>query len=80
MSNSHFDEKSGVITHSTPWGRWSQTVNEVVIEIDVEPGTRGKDVKVGIKPSYLECVVKGNEIFKVRIFLLLCQFKQHVTL
>jgi hypothetical protein len=74
MSNSHFDEKSGVIAHSTPWGRWNQTVSEVVIEVDLEPGTRGKDVKVVIKPSHIECVVKGNQIFKVRIYFFLRRF------
>ena len=68
-SNSHFDEKSGIISHETSFGRWSQTVNEVVVEIDVDVGTRGKDVKVVIKPSHLECHVKENLIFKVTHFL-----------
>jgi hypothetical protein len=63
--NSHFDEKSGVVFHETSFGRWSQTVAEVVVEVDVEKGTRGKDVVVVIKPSQLECRVKGNVIFKV---------------
>ena len=40
-------------------------MNEVVIEVDVEPGTRGKEAKVTIKPSHLECTVRGNLIFKV---------------
>jgi hypothetical protein len=47
--------------------RWSQTVNEVVIEVDVEPGTRGKEAQVTIKPSHLECIVKGNLIFQVTL-------------
>jgi hypothetical protein len=73
-SNSHFDEKSGIIYYETSFGsfngRWSQTVNEVVVEIDVDVGTRGKDVRVVIKPSLLECHVKGNLVFKVKNILL----------
>jgi len=65
-SNSHFDEKSGVVFHETSFGRWWQTVAEVVIEVNVEKGTRGKDVSVVIKPSQLECRVKGELIFKVK--------------
>ena len=65
-SNSNFDEKSGVVSHPTEFGRWWQTVDEVVVEVDVEKGTRGKEVVVVIKPSHLECRVKGNIIFKVK--------------
>ena len=65
MDNSHFDEKSGVITASTAWGRWNQTVSEVVIEVDVERGTRGKEVAIEIKPNHISCFVRKQEIFKV---------------
>ena len=67
MEVSHFDEKSGIIFASTTWGRWYQTVAEVIIEVDVENGTRGKDVKIDIKPSRISCVVHNKEIFKVII-------------
>jgi hypothetical protein len=41
-----------------------QTESDVVIEIDVEKGTRGKEATVEIKPSHISCVVRGQEIFK----------------
>ena len=65
MEVPHFDEKSGIIFASTTWGRWYQTIAEVIIEVDVENGTRGKDVKIDIKPSRISCVVHNKEIFKV---------------
>ena len=70
MDNSHFDEKSGVITASTAWGRWNQTVSEVVIEVDVERGTRGKEVAIEIKPNHISCYVRKQEIFKVNYIFL----------
>ena len=70
MDNSHFDEKSGVITASTAWGRWNQTVSEVVIEVDVERGTRGKEVAIEIKPNHISCYVRKQEIFKVKYIFL----------
>ena len=68
MEVSHFDEKSGIISAKTPWGRWYQTVAEVTIEVEVENGTRGKDVKIDIKPSRISCFVKDKEIFKGKPF------------
>ena len=67
MANSHFDEKSGVIESLTPWGRWYQTLLEVVIEVQVEKGTRGKEVAVEIKPSYIYCSVRQKKLFEVRL-------------
>ncbi len=61
----HFEEKSGIIVAKTPWGKWYQTGTEVVIEIEVEKGTRGKDVSVLIKPSQISCCVRQKNIFKV---------------
>lgn len=63
--NSHFEEKSGIVFSSTEWGRWYQTGNEVMVEVDVEYGTRAKDVIVDIKPSKLTCLVRGNKMFEV---------------
>ena len=74
MDNSHFEEKSGVITASTAWGRWNQTVSEVVIEVDVERGTRGKEVAIEIKPNHISCYVRKQEIFKV-IYIFLVALK-----
>jgi len=67
-SNSHFDEKSGVVVCATPWGRWNQNVAEVNIEVDLEPGTRAKDLTVTIKPSQLSCSIKQKEIFNGKPF------------
>ena len=64
MSNSHFDEKSGVICHKTDFGQWYQTVDEVMILVNLESGTRGKDVHVDIQPNKLKCVVRGKIIFE----------------
>ena len=65
MSNSHFDEKSGVVCHETGFGKWHQTVDEVMILVDLEPGTRGKEVHVDIQPNKLKCSVRGKLIFEV---------------
>lgn len=68
MSLSHFDEKRGVIACTTEWGRWWQTVGEVCIEVNLPNGTRAKQVAVNIKPKCIECIVKGETIFKGTFF------------
>jgi len=62
-TNSNFDEKSGIVFCRTGWGRWYQTVGEVVIEVDLEKGTRAKECRVTILPNQLTCVVRQKEIF-----------------
>ncbi|KFM69509.1 NudC domain-containing protein 2, partial [Stegodyphus mimosarum] len=64
MSLSHFDERSGIVSVETPWGRWWQTVAEVFIEVNIPTGTPGKDCKVTVKPNFIECRVRDKEIFK----------------
>lgn len=64
---SNFDEKAGVVSHATDFGKWYQTVAEVTIIIDLEPGTRGKEVQVTILPRKLKCVVKGRVIIEVSL-------------
>lgn len=65
MANSHFDEKSGIVAHNVQdWGRWYQTVAEVVVEIDLQPGTRGKDVNIVLKPNHISCTVLGKLMFE----------------
>ncbi|GFT98448.1 nudC domain-containing protein 2 [Nephila pilipes] len=63
MPLSHFDERSGIVSVDTPWGRWWQTVSEVFIEVDIPPGTPGKDCKVTITPDHIVCRVKDKEMF-----------------
>lgn len=45
-SMTHFDERSGVVPALTPWGSWYQTIEEVVVLVNVAAGTRGRDVSV----------------------------------
>ncbi len=63
---SNFEEKSGIVAHKTEWGRWYQTVSEVTIEVDLEPGTRGKEVQCQIKPNHLSCKVRDKLLFEVK--------------
>ena len=46
---SHFDEKSGTVDCKTTWGLWHQTIDEVVVLVDVPEGTRGKQMNIAIK-------------------------------
>ena len=62
---SHFDERSGTVPCKTPWGSWTQTVEEVFIEVDVPEGTKGKDIVCNIHPNNISLSVSGKEIFKV---------------
>ena len=39
--SSHFDEKSGIVSCKTSWGVWSQTVEEVNIEIEATESIKG---------------------------------------
>ena len=69
---SDFAEKAGIISHATDFGKWYQTVAEVTLLVDLEPGTRGKEVQVTILPKKLKCVVKGHLILEVRILSFFC--------
>lgn len=60
----NFDEKSGVIYCNTDWGRWYQTIDEVVLEIDCPQPTRGKEVFIDIKPKHLCCLIKGKLVLE----------------
>ena len=62
---SHFDERSGVVPCKTPWGTWSQTIEEIFIEVNVTKGTRSKDIKCTIEASSISLTVSGKQIFKV---------------
>lgn len=45
-------------------------MSEVVAEVEVEPGTRGKEIKIVIKPNDIECTVRGNTLFKVSTLMM----------
>ncbi|XP_071480447.1 nudC domain-containing protein 2-like isoform X1 [Diadema antillarum] len=59
---SNFDEKSGVVPCLTPWGLWYQTVDEVVVEINVPEGTRSKEVKANFGITSLSVSVANVNI------------------
>ncbi|CAL8120125.1 unnamed protein product [Orchesella dallaii] len=57
---SHFDEKAGIVVSNHEWGRWSQSVKEVNIEVNLEHGTKAKEIGVCIKPNHLQCRMANN--------------------
>ena len=60
-----FEEKSGLVVSNTDWGSWAQTIDDVVIEINVPKDTKSKDVQCQIMPKSLTVIVRGAEIIKV---------------
>ncbi|XP_040570958.1 nudC domain-containing protein 2 [Lepeophtheirus salmonis] len=60
----NFDESSGTVNCKTDWGEWYQTVKEVVILVNVEPGTKSRDVEIKIKPKRISCKVRGALLFE----------------
>ena len=42
-----------------------QTVGEVVVEVDLEKGTRAKECRINILPNQLTCVVRDKTLFNV---------------
>ncbi|XP_053736068.1 nudC domain-containing protein 2 [Synchiropus splendidus] len=64
----HFEEKSGVVPCVTPWGSWSQTMDEVFIEVNVPRGTSAKEVKCHLGARNIELNVRGKELIKGKLF------------
>ncbi|XP_041456039.1 nudC domain-containing protein 2-like isoform X1 [Lytechinus variegatus] len=58
----NFDEKSGVVPCLTPWGCWYQTMDEVMVEINVPDGTTSKAIKATFGVNTLTCSVPGVDI------------------
>ena len=67
-----FEEKSGLVVSKTDWGSWAQTIDDVVIEINVPKGTKAKDVRCRITPKSLTVFVRDAEIIKVLVLQRLC--------
>jgi len=65
---SDFEERSGIIACTTEWGKWYQTLEDVNLEIDLNPGTRGREVKVDITSTRLHCQIRATVIIKGRLF------------
>ncbi len=59
---SDFEEKSGLVYSSTPWGQWAQTIEEVFIEVNVAAGTKAKDITCNVKPNTIELSVCNQDI------------------
>lgn len=59
-----FSERSGTVPCTTPWGNWYQTIDEIVIEVDLLPGTRGRDCAVKVDAAHIRCVVDKKVIFE----------------
>jgi len=65
----NFDEKSGVVPCKTEWGTWHQSMDEVVVMIDVAQGTSARDLTVKIAATSLEFKTKnGDTAFKGKLF------------
>ena len=65
LKMAHFDEKSGLVPCDTSWGTWAQTIDEVFLEINLEEGTKSKDIKVDIGANRLSVNVAGKKILEV---------------
>ena len=62
-----FEEKSGVVVCKTDWGSWAQTIDDVMIEVNVPKGTKSREIKCNITPKSLTVSVQGKEIIKVLV-------------
>uniref|UniRef100_A0A8C4NB28 NudC domain containing 2 n=1 Tax=Eptatretus burgeri TaxID=7764 RepID=A0A8C4NB28_EPTBU len=60
-----FDERSGVVRCQAPWGCWYQTLEDVVLEIDLPEGTSARNIKCVLEPSRLSVSLSGNCILQV---------------
>lgn len=45
------------------WGRWYQTMFEVIVEINLPKEMEKKDVSVNLNEDWISCVVKKNGYF-----------------
>ena len=60
-----FDEKSGVIWCSTERGCWGQSIEEVLVKVDLAEHTTSKQVTCDITAKSIKCAVNGKVIFEV---------------
>ncbi|NP_001088851.1 NudC domain containing 2 L homeolog [Xenopus laevis] len=64
----HFDERSGVVLCQTPWGCWSQTMEEIFIEVNVPEGTTSKEIQCKLGSRDVSLIVKGKDVLKGKLF------------
>ena len=74
-----FEEKSGLVVSKTDWGSWAQTIDDVVIEINVPHGTKAKDIRCRITPKSLAVFVRDTEVIEVRLLHKKATFLKIVT-
>lgn len=61
----NFEEKSGLVTTKTGWGNWGQTLEEILIEVDLGREARSRDIKCAIKTRYLSLHMGGECLIQV---------------
>lgn len=64
-ADTNFEEKSGLVASETSWGNWGQTIEDVLIEIEVKPGTSSKSISCVINAKSLSVTVNEKTIIKV---------------
>ena len=70
MRESHFGERSGLVYFNTPWGRWSQTLEEIQIEVSSKDLLKSKNIQVDVKPKTIHVKIFDDIILEVRTFRL----------
>lgn len=63
-----FDEKSGTVPAKTEWGQWSQTIEDVTIEIDVPAGIKSKEIKCDINIDNIIVIVHNSTILQGKLY------------
>ena len=75
-----FNEKSGLVWSCTNWGRWTQTVQGLVVQVNINQidlggyvsPIRSKDIKVDVSAKKIRCAIRENVIFEVCLHHLWC--------
>jgi len=60
-----FDERSGIVCCTTPWGLWYQTLDEVSLEVTVEGDLKSRDVTVSCQSNSLSVAIRDHKIIDV---------------
>eukprot|EP00794_Sanderia_malayensis_P007563 gene7563-8401_t len=63
-----FEERSGLVTCTTPWGKWGQTIEDVIIYVDVPEGTVSKMIQCVIQFKKISLIVKDTVVFQGELY------------
>ncbi|XP_063301349.1 nudC domain-containing protein 2 [Pelobates fuscus] len=66
--SANFEERSGIVSCTTPWGCWYQTMEEVFIEVHVPPGTQARDIHCKLGSRDIRLTVQGKDVIKGKLF------------